>query len=184
MEAFRQSVADTQFFDDPDVKVGQYDETDLARYIESRQASVRDFAALAQVPAQSLGANAISNISADGLAALETSKDRQAAEIQTSLGESHEQLLRLCSHASGDEDGAADFEAEVTWEETSSRSFAQTVDGLGKLSTMLGIPPEELWSDIPGWTKERVERARSTARTSNLFSGIADSGDAVDGLQL
>ena len=184
MEAFRQSVADTQFFDDPDVKVGQYDETDLSRYIESRQASVRDFAALAQVPAQSLGANAISNISADGLAALETSKDRQAAEIQTSLGESHEQLLRLCSHASGDEDGAADFEAEVTWEETSSRSFAQTVDGLGKLSTMLGIPPEELWSDIPGWTKERVERARSTARASNLFSGIADSGDAVDGLQL
>ncbi|MDK4235746.1 phage portal protein [Corynebacterium propinquum] len=184
MQAFRQSVADTQFFDDPDVKVGQYDETDLSRYINSRQASVRDFAALAQVPAQSLGANAISNISADGLAALETSKDRQAAEIQTSLGESHEQLLRLCSHAVGDDDGANDFDAEVTWEETSSRSFAQTVDGLGKLTTMLGIPPEELWSDIPGWTKERVERARSTARASSLFSGIADADGSVGGLQL
>lgn len=184
MQAFRQSVADTQFFDDPDVKVGQYDETDLSRYIQSRQASVRDFAALAQVPAQSLGANAISNISADGLAALETSKDRQAAEIQTSLGESHEQLLRLCSHAVGDDGGANDFDAEVTWEETSSRSFAQTVDGLGKLTTMLGIPPEELWSDIPGWTKERVERARSTARASGLFSGIADADGSVGGLQL
>lgn len=184
MQAFRQSVADTQFFDDPDVKVGQYDETDLSRYIQSRQASVRDFAALAQVPAQSLGANAISNISADGLAALETSKDRQAAEIQTSLGESHEQLLRLCSHAVGDDGGANDFDAEVTWEETSSRSFAQAVDGLGKLTTMLGIPPEELWSDIPGWTKERVERARSAARASGLFSGIADADGSVGGLQL
>nr|DAP87459.1 MAG TPA: PORTAL PROTEIN [Caudoviricetes sp.] len=166
-EAFKQSVADTQFFKDTDVKVGQYDETDLERYISSRQASVRDFAALAQVPAQSLGANAISNISADGLAALETSKDRQASEIQTSFSESHEQLLRLCSHTVGDEAGASDFDSEVKWEETSARSFAQTIDGLGKLATMLGIPAEELWSDIPGWTRERVERARSARQSNN-----------------
>lgn len=159
-EALRQDVATTQFFKDTDVKVGQYQESDLTRYIESRQATVRDFAAVAQVPAQSLGANAISNISADGLAALETSKDRKAAEIQTCLGDSHEQLLRLCAYITGDEVGAADFESEVNWEETSARSFAQTVDGLGKLATMLGIPPQELWSDIPGWTRERVERAR------------------------
>ena len=84
-----------------------------------------------------------------------------------------------------DEEGASDFEAEVTWEETSSRSFAQTVDGLGKLTTMLGIPPEELWSDIPGWTKERVERARSTAKTNPLFGGgIVDDDEALRGLQL
>ncbi|MDK8806792.1 phage portal protein [Corynebacterium striatum] len=178
-QAFKQSVADTQFFDDPDVKVGQYDETDLSRYIESRQASVRDFAALAQVPAQSLGANAISNISADGLAALETSKDRQAAEIQTSFGESHEQLLRLCSHAAGDEVGASDFESEVTWEETSSRSFAQTVDGLGKLTTMLGIPAEELWADIPGWTKERVQRAQQARSSYPAVDGIFNDDDEV-----
>ncbi|KXB52738.1 phage portal protein [Corynebacterium sp. DNF00584] len=187
-QAFRQSVADTQFFDDVDVKVGQYDETDLSRYIESRQASVRDFAALAQVPAQSLGANAISNISADGLAALETSKDRQAAEIQTSFGESHEQLLRLCSHAAGDEAGASDFESEITWEETSSRSFAQTVDGLGKLTTMLGIPSEELWADIPGWTKERVRRAQQ-ARSGvvsdvGLFDATNDGALTPPGMMI
>lgn len=157
-EAFKQSVADTQFFDDPDVKVGQYDETDLTRYIESKQATMRDLAAMGQVPAQSLGANAISNISAEGLASLETSRDRKSGELQTSFAESHEQLLRLTSYVTGDEDGAADFESEVNWAETSARSFAQTVDGLGKMATMLGIPAEELWSDIPGWTKERVER--------------------------
>lgn len=174
MQAFKQSVADTQFFDDPDVKVGQYEETDLSRYIESRQAAVRDFAALAQVPAQSLGANAISNISADGLAALETSKDRQASEIQASFSESHEQLLRLCSHATGDDAGAADFDSEVKWEETSARSFAQTVDGLGKLSSLLGIPPQELWSDIPGWTRERVDRARAAAQQDGPGVFFAD----------
>lgn len=161
LEALKQAASTTQFFEDPDVKTGQYDESDLTRYIEARNEAVRELAAVAQVPAQSLGANAISNISADGLAALETSKDRKAAEIQTSLGESHEQLLRLSAYISGDEESAADFDAEVSWAETSARTFAQTVDALGKLATMLGVPPEELWSDIPGWTKERVDRAQA-----------------------
>lgn len=164
VEAFKQSVADTQFFDDPDVKVGQYDETDLTRYIESKQATLRDMAAVGQIPAQALGANAISNISAEGLASLETSKDRKAGELSTSLGESHEQTLRLTSYVTGDEAGAADFGSEVSWAETSARSFAQTVDGLGKMVTMLGIPQEEVWADIPGWTKERVERALRARR--------------------
>lgn len=181
IQAFKQSVADTQFFQDANVKVGQYDETDLSRYVESRQSSVRDFAALAQVPAQSLGANAISNISADGLAALETSKDRQAAEIQTSFSESHEQLLRLCCHVVDDEEGASDYESEIQWEGTSARSFAQTVDGLGKLATMLGIPAEELWQDIPGWTKERVERARR-ARSSSWWVDQEDPANPSEGL--
>lgn len=172
-EALKQDVATTQFFDDPDVKTGQYAESDLGQYIESRQATVRDFAAVAQVPAQALGANAISNISADGLAALETSKDRKAAEIQTSLGESHEQLLRLCSAVVGDEAGASDFDAEIAWAETSARSFAQTVDGLGKLAAMLNIPPEELWQDIPGWSRERVERAKS-ARPTGGYPDVSD----------
>ncbi|OWO24051.1 hypothetical protein AY535_08620 [Corynebacterium diphtheriae bv. gravis] len=171
-EAIRQSVAETQFYRDSDVKTGQYDESDLTRYIESRQATVRDLAAVAQVPAQSLGANAISNISADGLAALETSKDRKAAEIQTSLGESHEQLLRLSAFIAGDYEAAEDFESEVSWEETSARTFAQTVDALGKLATMLDIPAEELWADIPGWTKERVERAKKTRKANGVSAGL------------
>ena len=147
------------------MKVGQFDETDLTQYIKARESSVRDFAAVAQVPAQSLGANAISNISADGLAALETSKDRKASEIQTSLGESHEQMLRLCAHIAGDEEEAGDFASEVKWAETSARSFAQTVDGLGKIATMLGAPPDELWSSISDGTPERINRARE-AHTS------------------
>lgn len=163
MTALKQNAAETMFFADSDVKAGQFDETDLTRYIDSRQAAVRDFAAVAQVPAQSLGANAISNVSADGLAALETSKDRKVAEIQTSLGESYEQLLRLASFIDGDDEGAKDFGSEIKWAETSARSFAQTVDGLGKLATMLHIPAQELWSDIPGWTRERVQRAQRAA---------------------
>ena len=160
LDGIRMKANDVWFInaDGTKTKVGQFEETDLTRYIDSKQATIRDLAAIAQVPAQSLGANAISNISADGLAAMESAKDRKASEIQTSLGESYEQLLRLCGHMDGDADSAADFAGEVKWKDTTARSFAQTVDALGKLATMLGIPAEALLEDIPGFTEEKIQR--------------------------
>lgn len=182
LQGARMKASDTWFLDadGAKTKVGQFDESDLTRYIESRQASVRDLAAIAQVPAQSLGANAISNVSAEGLAAMESAKDRKAAEIQTSLGESYEQLLRLCAHVSGDEEEASDFGAEVKWRDATSRSLAQTVDALGKLATMLNIPPEALLEDIPGFTSERIERIKAQYE-AQMQPGQADGQQPAPG---
>ncbi|AHI21594.1 portal protein [Corynebacterium phage Colleen] len=167
LEGARMKATDTWFInaDGAKTKVGQFDESDLTRYIESRQASVRDLAAIAQVPAQSLGANAISNISAEGLAAMESAKDRKSAEIQTSLGESYEQLLRLCAHVTGDEEEASDFGGEVKWRDATARNFSQTIDALGKLATMLNVPADALLEDIPGFTSERIERIKAQYST-------------------
>ena len=38
--------------------------------------------------------------------------------------------------------------------------MAQTVDALTKLASGLGVPVEELWPEIPGWTQQQVERAQ------------------------
>ena len=139
---------------------------------------MRDLAAIAQVPAQSLGANAISNVSADGLAAMESAKDRKAAEIKTSLGESYEQMLRLCAHLDGNAEEAADFASEVKWADMTARSFAQTVDALGKLATMLGLPPEVLWEDIPGYTAEKIKRINK--KTEELVNQARNATDVED----
>lgn len=165
-DVLRMKASDTWFIDRKagEVTVGQFDETDLTRYIESRKASIQDLAAIAQVPVQFLGAGSISNVSAEGLAAMEMAKDRKASEIQTSLGESYEQMLRLCAHIDGDEQGAADFAAEVKWRDQTARSFAQTVDGLGKLAQMLDIPAEMLWEDVPGYTAEKIRRIKAYAQ--------------------
>jgi hypothetical protein len=66
-------------------------------------AAIRDFAAIGQIPAQALGIDGISNISDATLAGLEAAKNREAGEITTSLGESHEQLLRLCAYIDGND---------------------------------------------------------------------------------
>lgn len=161
-EAFRQRVSDVWSFKDGknQVQVGQFDETDLSQYSNSRHDAQQDFASLGQLPATVMGASAISNVSAEGLAALEKGKESKASELQVSLGESHEQLFRLCAHISGDEDGAADFGAEVKWKDTTAKTMAQTVDALTKLASGLGVPVEELWPEIPGWTQQQVERAQ------------------------
>lgn len=174
MDAFRQSVADTMFFKDDKTKVtvGQFAETDLKQYTDSRQRQEQAFAAMGQLPATILGASAISNVSAEGLTALERSKEAKTSEIQTSLGESHEQVFRLAAHISGDKEAAADFGAEIKWADTSSDTVAQVVDALGKQATMLGVPVEELWADIPGWTQQKVERARKARDEQMLLDPL------------
>lgn len=162
-QALRQSASDTWFFKDADVKVGQFDSTDLKNYLESKASAVRDLSAIGQVPAQNLGVDGISNISEAALAALETGKERKSSEIETSFGESWEQVLRTAAHITNDAESASDFASEVKWRDATARSFAQTVDGLGKLATMLDVPVESLWEDIPGWTKTKVERAVTAA---------------------
>lgn len=183
-EALRQAVSDVWFFKDKEVKVGQFQAADLKGYLESAAAAKRDLAAIGQIPAQNLGIDGISNISEATLAGLEASKDRKEAEIKTSLGESHEQVLRTCAYITGNEEDAADFASEVKWQDMTARTFAQVVDGLGKLAQMLEVPYEALWEDIPGWTREKVERARvlsreraSRATVSELVAGIRSAAD-------
>ena len=162
-QALKQAVSDTWFFKDKEVKVGQFDAADLKGYLESGASAKRDLASLGQVPAQNLGIDGISNISEATLAGLEASKDRKESEIKTSLGESHEQVLRTAAYITGNTEEAADFASEVKWQDMTARTFAQVVDGLGKLKEMLNIPEEVLWEDVPGWTRSKVDRAMQAA---------------------
>lgn len=161
-DAFKMAASDTWFFKDSktQVDVGQFDETDLGQYSNSRHDAQQDFASSGQLSATVMGAQAISNISAEGLAALEKGKESKSSELQTSLGESHEQLFRLCAHISGDSVGSSDFNAEVKWKDTTAKTMAQSVDALVKLATGLGVPVEELWPEIPGWSNQQVKRAQ------------------------
>jgi hypothetical protein len=56
-EALKASASQLWTFKDgpKDVNVGQLSETDLTRYLEAKNAAIRDIAAIAQLPAQSLG---------------------------------------------------------------------------------------------------------------------------------
>lgn len=163
------------------VKVGELDAADLRPLIDARNASIRDFAALGQIPAQALGVDGISNISDATLAGLEAAKNRNASEIATSLGESHEQFLRLTGEVSGNRLAAEDYSAEVRWRDFEARSFAATIDGLVKAVQGLGMPPEIALEDMPGMTGQKLDRVRAAMRRQSgraVLSGLVAGGQS------
>lgn len=174
-EDLRASAAEFWSFEDPDVKVGEFTETDLTRYLKSKDSAALDMAAISQVPAQTLSQGGISNISAETLAALEAGKDRRADQITTSFGESWEQALRACSQLAGDTEAAQDFSAEVHWKDATARSLAQTVDALGKMVTMLNVPPQAVWPDIPGWTDQKQQRATQALKDGDSLALLTET---------
>lgn len=168
-QRIKASASDFLTFDDPDVQVGQFDQTDLKGYIESREATLRHLSTVSQTPAHELLGQLV-NLSAEALAAAEASHRRAVTEYQTSMGESHEQTLALAAEAAGE---SPDLTAEVVWRDTESRSLAQTADALGKLVQTLGVPPQEVWELVPGVTQQQVERWKAAQAEGDALGNLA-----------
>lgn len=171
-ERMKASASQLWTFDqDPnEMQLGEFSQTNLDGYIKSREASLRHAATLSQTPVHELIGELV-NLSAEALAAAEAGRDRKVDERQTLLGESHEQTLWLVGQLTGDE---VSDDAEVHWRDTSARAFSATVDALGKLVTMLGIPPQELWERVPGATRQDIERWKAAAEKGDAFKVLAD----------
>ena len=154
---------------DPEaVKVGEFEQTDLSGYLKSREATFEHLGVLSQVPPHNLVGQMV-NLSAEALVAAESSSRRKINELETSLGESTEQLFELISIGMGMEPPES---PEVRWRDTEARSFAATVDALGKLSSLLAVPPRALWERIPDITEEELAR----------WTSIAEEGGELDTL--
>lgn len=159
------------FDEEPEsMKLGEFEQTRVEGFIESREASLRHAATLSQTPVHELTGQLV-NLSAEALAAAEAGRDRKVAERQMLLGESHEQTMWLAGQYLGVD---VPNDAQVVWRDTSARSFAATVDGLGKLAQMLGVPPDELWERIPGVTKADVDRWRRSADQGSQLDRLAE----------
>jgi len=122
---------------------------------------------VSQVPPHNLIGQMV-NLSAEALVAAEVGANRKKDDRETSIGESHEQALWLVGKQMG---LTLSQGAQVRWRETEARSLAQTVDALGKMVQMLGVPAEATWEKIPGVTKQDADEWR-TLRASDALEGL------------
>lgn len=155
-------------FEDPDVKVGEFGQTDLKGYLDSRESTLTHLAIISQTPPHYLLGKLV-NLSAEALAAAEAGQRRKIAEREVLFGEAWEQVLALAGRLEGldSSDGA-----QVRWRDTEARALASTVDALGKMAQMLAIPPQVLWEKIPGWTQQDVERAKAEAANADAIGSL------------
>jgi hypothetical protein len=161
------------FDDDPEkVKVGEFEQTQLEGYINSREASLRHLATISQTPVHEL-LGVLANLSAEALVAARDSHNRAVEEYRTMLGESHEQTLDLSARLDGQE---LDPGAWVRWRDMEARSLAATVDAFGKAVQMLGIPAQAFWdrvADVMGVSQLEVEEWKRLAGDGDPIAQMA-----------
>ena len=173
IEPFNSSVSRLWVGEDADIKFGEFGQTDLKGYLDSREATIRHTATTSQTPPHNLLGQMV-NLSAEALAAAESGLQRKVAERKSTFGESWEQTLRLAGKAAGDTKAWEDLSAQVVWRDVEARSLAQTVDALGKLAQMLGVPAQELWERIPGVSQTDVMRWKATAKRADAKAQLND----------
>lgn len=157
------------FEDSPeDVSVGEFAETQMKGYLDSREASLRHAATLSQTPVHELIGSLV-NLSAEALVAAETGQRRKVTERQISMGESWEQALLLAAEIGK---LPIDLDAQVRWRDTEARALSATVDALGKMAQMLGVPPQELWERIPNVSQQDIERWKISAKENDAITAL------------
>lgn len=170
-EAEKRMASASRFltFEDPDVTVGQLAQAQLDGFLRTEDSKLRHLAVISQTPPHHLLGELV-NISAEALTAAQSGHRRKVSERQRSLGGAHKQRFALINRYLRRE---TDLDAEVWWDETEARSFAATVDGLGKLAQMLHIPPQQLWDMVPGVTQRRIRDWKEAAASGDSLSELA-----------
>lgn len=166
-------VGDLLVSESSDTKFGTLAPTPLDGYIAAKQADIRELAAVSQTPPVDL-LGEIANLSAEALEAAKDASEQKRNEFKLSLGESHEQLLRLAGAQMGDASAASDYAAQVVWRDVGFSSLSREADALGKLAQMLGVPVQMLWERIPGWTQQDVNRAKALADDADTMTSLVD----------
>lgn len=169
------SAAKVWTFEDADVRVGEFEQTDLSGFIDGREASLRHLATVSQTPVHEL-LGTLANLSAEALVAARHTADRKAQVREVSYGESWEQTLEQCALLMG---LPFDSAAQVRWKDTTARSLAQVADALGKIASQLHVPAEALWEMIPGVDDTKVQRWRQLADEQDAFAGLRDVLDRM-----
>lgn len=170
----------------PDVQFGTLDETSPEPLIKAGETDIETLAAVSQTPAHALTGKMI-NLSADAITEARAMLDLKAGERKVGFGDSHIQTLRMAAHVEGRDDDASDFSLVIDWADLGSRSMNQAADALGKLATMLGIPPEKLWDRIPGvtpdladaWLKYKQDNPSADEQLANALRGQANGVDTA-----
>ncbi len=182
VETFRAAVDRLWMVESKDVQFGEFSQTDLNGYLSSRESAIKSMSAIAQVPPHFLLGGLI-NIAEGALTAAESGLARKIHERQLMFGEAWEQVLRLASEVDGAGSASGDATARIIWHDAEARSLSATVDALGKLSQMLGVPAEALWERVPGVTSFDVQawrKARSESATVDLVAQLLTGQHTAD----
>lgn len=184
VEPFKAAVDRLWVIEDENVKLGEFQATDIGPYLQAVESDVKDMAARTRTPSQYL-LGAMVNISGDALKAAESGLVSKVKQRIRPFGEAIEEIVRLYLRAAGD---VRDLSAiEVIWHNPEFRTEGELVDALMKMST-LGVPREALWerwgasqTEIAQWREQADQQAARIlgGDPASLFGPKPDTAEAA-----
>ena len=144
--------------ENPNVKFGDFEVTDLKNYVTAIETVVQHIATLTETPAHYLLGGSGAFPSGESLAATETGLVSKAKRKQRFLGEGWEEVMRLAFKVLDDPRGDIE-DSETIWRDPESKNEAAHTDALVKLKS-LGVPDEMLW-EMWGMTPQQIARAKA-----------------------
>lgn len=161
-------------FEDPDVKIDEFNAADLSNYTNAVTLLLQHLAAQTRTPPHYL-LGQIVNASGDALKAAETGLVSKVQRKQIDFAEGWSGVMSSALGLSG---AAPSDNVEVIWRDPEFRSEGEQVDAAVKLAT-LGVPYEALWERV-GATPQQVTRWSEQFRATQPTSEPAAVSEWLD----
>jgi hypothetical protein len=165
-------------------KVFDLPESNLDNYIKVYDTFLNTFFSTGQIPPQ-YSLTKMANLTGDGMAGAESTFQSLITDLKMAAGESLETVMQLAARSRGE--AAENIGSEVIWGSSEIQSFAQIVDGVGKLITS-GMSRKDAWSMLPDATPPKVaewvensnsDMEQADAGVNALAAKIGGSGDTT-----
>lgn len=145
---------------EPEVKFGEFSETNLTNYVKAIEQRLQMAATISRTPAHYILGSMGSFPSGESLNATEAGLVAKCRNKMLFFGEGHEEAIRLAFQVIDDPRGAI-TDSEAVWKDPEHRTESQHVDALVKLQG-LGVPDEQLWADA-GYSPQQIASFKEMA---------------------
>lgn len=151
--------------EDPNVKFGEFSQTDLLGYLKSHEADVRDLLILTHTPGYYYATDLI-NLSADTVTALDTNHVAKVQGLQAEWGEGWETVLDIAARVAGDEGDRSRI--EVRWQDPRQLNPSVLADTAVKLQSA-GYPLSVI-AEKTGESPQRIQAITAAGARDKLLS--------------
>lgn len=169
---FKQSPSELMIAPDPDVKFGEFSQTDISGYLRAHEADVRAMLLLTHTPGYYYATDLV-NLSADAVTALDINHVAKVRQLQAEWGEAWEDVLRIAALVAEDDTNRDSI--EVRWQDPRSINPSVLADQAVKLS-QAGYPIAVI-AEKTGESPQRIQAITGAAASQALLANALSAAN-------
>lgn len=154
------------------VQVGEFSQADFRPFLDVLNFWTRTMSFSSSTPPDAFLLGELVNVADGAVARLYTSHISEVQSLADSLGEGHEELMRLALKIENNPK-ANDMSSSVRWAEFERRSATEQM-GVAKDLKELGAPLQAVFSAVPDTTQQEAQRWVTASAGSTTLAAVLD----------